>query len=124
MGKARSKMQSLGSGPFSETDHSPKVLNIQLHGDAAFPGQGINQEMLMMAATPNFDIGGTIHMIVNNQVGFTTPADRGRSTRYCTDLAKSIMAPVFHVNVDDPEVLYLKTKTLKLIIKVTYLFIV
>lgn len=60
--------------------------------------------MLMMAGTPHFDIGGTIHMIVNNQVGFTTPAERGRSTRYCSDLAKSINAPVFHVNADDPEV--------------------
>lgn len=59
--------------------------------------------MLMMAATPNFDVGGTIHMIINNQIGFTTPADRGRSTRYATDLAKSINAPVFHVNGDNPE---------------------
>lgn len=61
--------------------------------------------MLMMAYVPHFEVGGTIHMIVNNQVGFTTPGDRGRSTRYCTDLAKSIMAPVFHVNGDDPEAL-------------------
>lgn len=59
--------------------------------------------MLMMAGTPNFDVGGTIHMIVNNQIGYTTPADRGRSTRYATDLAKSINAPVFHVNADNPE---------------------
>lgn len=58
--------------------------------------------MLMMANVPHYEVGGTIHMIVNNQVGFTTPGDRGRSTRYCTDLAKSIMAPVFHVNGDDP----------------------
>lgn len=83
-----------------------KTYMIQLHGDAAFAGQGINQEMLMMAGTPHFDVGGTIHMIVNNQVGFTTPGDRGRVTRYSSDLAKSIMAPVFHVNGDDPEVLF------------------
>lgn len=60
--------------------------------------------MLMMAGTPHFDVGGTIHMIVNNQVGFTTPGDRGRVTAYSSDLAKSIMAPIFHVNGDDPEV--------------------
>lgn len=58
----------------------------------------------MMAGTPHFDVGGTIHMIVNNQVGFTTPGDRGRVTAYSSDLAKSIMAPIFHVNGDDPEV--------------------
>lgn len=59
----------------------------------------------MMAGTPHFDVGGTIHMVVNNQVGFTTPAERGRVSLYCSDLAKSIMAPVFHVNGDDPEVI-------------------
>lgn len=77
---------------------------MKLHGDAAFAGQGINQEMLMMAGTPHFDVGGTIHMIVNNQIGFTTPAERGKISRYNSDLAKSILAPVFHVNGDDPEV--------------------
>lgn len=75
-----------------------------MHGDAAFPGQGVNAEMLMMTNVPHYDVGGCIHIIINNQVGFTTPGDRGRGTRYCSDLAKSIMAPVFHVNVDDPEV--------------------
>lgn len=79
-------------------------FSLKLHGDAAFAGQGINQEMLMMAGTPHFDVGGTIHMIVNNQIGFTTPAERGKISRYNSDLAKSILAPVFHVNGDDPEV--------------------
>lgn len=59
----------------------------------------------MMAYVPHYEVGGTIHMIINNQVGFTTPGDRGRSTRYSTDLAKCIMAPVFHCNGDDPEAL-------------------
>lgn len=105
MGKARSKQQSAGDGAFANGNNTfrSSVLNVQLHGDAAFSGQGINQEMLMMAGTPHFDVGGTIHMIVNNQLGFTTPGDRGRSTRYSTDLAKSIGAPVFHVNGDNPE---------------------
>lgn len=65
--------------------------------------------MLMMAGTPHFDVGGTIHMIVNNQIGFTTPAERGRVSRYNSDLAKSILAPVFHVNGDDPEVRHCST---------------
>lgn len=84
--------------------HLSILFVLQLHGDAAFAGQGINQEMLMMAGTPHFDVGGTIHMIVNNQIGFTTPAERGKISRYNSDLAKSILAPVFHVNGDDPEV--------------------
>lgn len=69
--------------------------------------------MLMMTKTPHYDVGGTIHMVVNNQVGFTTPGDRGRTTNYCTDLAKSIEAPVFHVNADDPEVSFFAYNFLK-----------
>ncbi|GAB0099368.1 Probable 2-oxoglutarate dehydrogenase E1 component DHKTD1 homolog, mitochondrial [Sergentomyia squamirostris] len=113
MGKTRSKQQSLKDGAFGvdeSQDFSSSVLNLQLHGDAAFPGQGVNQECLFMSGTPHFDIGGTIHMIVNNQVGFTTPGDRGRCTQYCSDLAKSIDAPIFHVNVDDPDALTLITQ--------------
>lgn len=113
MGKTRSKQQSLKDGAFSEEADKPfasSALNIILHGDAAFAGQGINQECLNMAYVPHFEIGGSIHLIVNNQVGFTTPGDRGRSTDYSSDLAKMIQAPVFHVNGDDPEMVALVTK--------------
>lgn len=113
MGKTRSKQQTARDGAFSD-DHEKEfghdILNVQLHGDGAFPGQGINQECLLMSGTPHFQIGGTIHMVVNNQVAFTTPSDRGKSSKYCTDLAKTIEAPVFHVNADDPEALTKVTK--------------
>uniref|UniRef100_A0A1I8PJ39 Transketolase-like pyrimidine-binding domain-containing protein n=1 Tax=Stomoxys calcitrans TaxID=35570 RepID=A0A1I8PJ39_STOCA len=113
MGKARSKQQTLKDGAFSddpEKRFASTVLNVILHGDAAFAGQGINQECLNMAYVPHFEVGGSIHLIVNNQVGFTTPGDRGRSTDYTSDLAKTIQCPVFHVNGDDPEMLALVTK--------------
>ncbi|XP_037921992.1 probable 2-oxoglutarate dehydrogenase E1 component DHKTD1 homolog, mitochondrial [Hermetia illucens] len=113
MGKTRSKQQSIRDGAYGDDaakDFSTTVLNVQVHGDAAFTGQGINQECLMTARVPHFNVGGSIHLVVNNQVGFTTPADRGRSTRYVTDLAKSIDAPIFHVNGDDPESVFLVTK--------------
>lgn len=85
---------------------------IKVHGDAAFTGQGVNQECLALCKTPHFEVGGSVHLIVNNQLGFTTPADRGRSSRYCSDLAKMISAPVLHVNGDYPEVVT-KTNRLK-----------
>ncbi|EDW82987.1 uncharacterized protein Dwil_GK22616 [Drosophila willistoni] len=108
MGKTRSKQQARGEGAFGKSpdgSFGQYVLNVILHGDAAFAGQGINQECLTMAYVPHFEVGGSLHLIVNNQVGFTTPAARGRSTDYSSDLAKSIQAPVFHVNGDDPETL-------------------
>lgn len=113
MGKTRSKQQTTHDGAFSETAGTPfasKVLNVTLHGDAAFSGQGINQECLNMAYVPHYEVGGTIHFVVNNQIGFTTPGERGRSTDYATDLAKTIQSPVFHVNGDEPEVVALVTK--------------
>ncbi|GLH07737.1 LOW QUALITY PROTEIN: Uncharacterized protein GBIM_13164 [Gryllus bimaculatus] len=104
MGKARARQQSLGDGAYSDTANwSDKVLNFQVHGDAAFAGQGVNQEMLNMTSVPHFEVGGSVHLIVNNQLGFTTPGERGRSTTYCSDLAKMISAPVLHVNGDYPE---------------------
>ena len=107
MGKARAKNMSLGYSDYgsNEDRFGDKILNIQVHGDAAYIGQGVNQECLAMSSVPHFDVGGTIHFTVNNQVGFTTPSKRGRSSRYTTDLAKMINAPVIHVNGDDPEVI-------------------
>ncbi|XP_076267795.1 putative 2-oxoadipate dehydrogenase complex component E1 homolog [Rhynchophorus ferrugineus] len=104
MGKTRAKQLTCQDGDYGHNKlWGDKILNVQVHGDAALTGQGINQECLELSGVPHFEIGGTVHLVVNNQVGFTTPADRGRSSRYCTDLAKIVSAPVIHVNGDHPE---------------------
>jgi len=95
-GIVRAKQDRKAVGSFS-------VLPVMVHGDAAMAGQGIVVEILQMSMLRAYRNGGTVHIVVNNQVGFTTPPGEGRSSVYSTDVAKTVQAPIFHVNGDDPE---------------------
>ena len=80
-----------------------KCVPIMIHGDAALAGQGVVYESLQLANLPDYTVGGTIHIVLNNQIGYTTLPKEGRSTKYCTDIAKAFGIPVIHVNAEDPE---------------------
>jgi 2-oxoglutarate dehydrogenase E1 component len=98
IGKVRAKQFFSGNRPEDKMKHMPVLL----HGDAAFAGQGVVYETIQMSRVPDFAVGGTIHVIVNNQVGFTTNPENGRSTMYASDLGKAFNIPIFHCNGDDP----------------------
>ncbi len=97
LGRTRSKQDRFGDKARTQ------ALTILIHGDAAFAGEGIVQETLNLSQLKGFSTGGTLHIVINNQVGFTTEPAEGRSTTYATDIAKMLQIPIFHVNGEDPE---------------------
>jgi len=102
LGRARAAQESRAQ-PGPPVQDIAASLALLIHGDAAFPGQGIVAETLNLGQLPGYRVGGTIHIIVNNQIGFTTAPGEGRSTLYASDLAKGFEIPIVHVNADDPE---------------------
>ncbi len=97
VGMARARMDQI------EPPADYPILPVLIHGDAAFAGQGVVAETLNLSNIKGYRVGGTIHLIINNQLGFTTPPEAARSSEYPTDVAKMVQAPIFHVNGDDPE---------------------
>ena len=112
LGKARSKLMQLKDGYYADTPKSncDKVATLLIHGDAAFAGQGVVAETFQLSKLPNYAVGGTIHLLTNNQLGFTNPSHLGHSGHYSTDFAKSVNCPVIHVNGDEPEMAYKAAK--------------
>ena len=103
LGKVRAKQIKMNMAGDSLDEARCKVMGLLLHGDAAFSGQGLVYETLDLAGLKGYKTGGTIHFIVNNQIGFTTSPAYSRSSPYCSDVAMGVQAPIFHVNGDDPE---------------------
>ena len=97
MGRVRAKQDRIGN------ELRDRAVLFLIHGDAAFAGEGIVQESLNLSELPPYHIGGAFHVVVNNQIGFTTPPESSRSNTYCTDVAKMLQAPIFHVNGEQPE---------------------
>jgi 2-oxoglutarate dehydrogenase E1 component len=97
LGRLRAKQDRVGDSA------RERGMVLMIHGDAAFTGEGILQETLNLSMLPAYAVGGTLHVIVNNQIGFTTPPMQARSSRYATSLAKMLQVPIFHVNGEDPE---------------------
>ncbi|HEY3125216.1 MAG TPA: 2-oxoglutarate dehydrogenase E1 component, partial [Thermoanaerobaculia bacterium] len=102
-GMARAKQDEL---KLARSEAVAKVLPVLIHGDAAFAGQGMVAEVFNLSQLHGYRTGGTIHIVINNQIGFTTDPKAGRSSLYSTDVAKIVQVPIFHVNADDPEAAY------------------